>query len=72
MRAFRALPAQPRLRPEPRLTTNCSRVLEPLAGCGALEGGSQYRWVSVSVFTRHSPLPIRTRTSSLLMPRLRP
>lgn len=62
----------PPLHQGPNLTTNCGRVLEPLAGCGARGGGSQYRWVSVSVFTRHSLSPMCTRTSSLLMPRLRP
>lgn len=58
--------------PGPSLTTNCGSVLVPLAGCGARGDGSQYRWVRVSVFTRHSLSPMCTRTSSLLIPRLRP
>lgn len=70
--ALSARPVSPHTHPGHSLTTNCGRVLELLAGCGARGGGSQYRWVSVSVFTRHSLSPMYTRTSSLLIPRLRP
>ncbi|TNN36379.1 hypothetical protein EYF80_053463 [Liparis tanakae] len=45
--------------------------LLPVARAGCWAGGSQYRWLWVSVFTEHTPAPTRASTSCLWMARSR-